>query len=283
MALLVGVALAALAAGAVALAATTAANKRAAQRQAPALLASLQLPVGAVAVSRDPSAGRLLATAPSAAATANVVDLHRFWVVPGDPASVLAWFRAHPPGGSQANLNGESATPRGLATAWSGFWSGPATSSLSDRELIVTVARAPSGGTAVRADAQVVWVTARPSWEQVPRGARVVTVTSRRLGRETSNPVTVTGATFAEIAKRVDALPAAQPGAVACPIDSGRLVLLVFRHDRSGPALATVVADTSGCGGVSFRLGNRLAPTLSGGPGLVKELQLLLHTRLGLA
>ena len=279
----VAVALVALAAGAVALASTTAANKRAAQRQAPRLLRLLKLPAGAVAVSGDPSTGRLLSTAPFRPATANVVDVHRFWVVPGDPQSVLAWFDGHPPGRSQANMRGASASSHGFATAWSGFWFGPATSSLSDRELVVTVARARGGGTALRADSQVVWVTARPSWERVPSGARVVTISSRRLGRSPSSPLTVTASTATQIVRLVDALPAAQPGAVACPNDAGPLVSLVFRHARTGPALATVVADGSGCGDVSIRVGHRQGPPLTGGPGLIKQLQLLLHAGLGLA
>jgi hypothetical protein len=92
----------------------------------------------------------------------------------------------------------------------------------------------------------------------------------------------VTGASAGQIVKLVNALGAAQPGAINCPADRGPLVSLVFRRSRSGPALATVIADGSGCGGVSFELGQRPAPPLTGGPGLIKLLQRQLHTSLGL-
>jgi hypothetical protein len=135
----------------------------------------------------------------------------------------------------------------------------------------------------VRADAQVVWVTARPSWELVPANARVVTITVDEPGQKRSRTLTLTGPSVRRIIKLLDALGAAQPGAINCPADRGPLVSLVFRRTRSGPALATVVADGSGCGGVSFELGERPAPPLTGGPGLIKLLQRQLHTSLGLA
>jgi hypothetical protein len=265
-----------------ALASTTSANRRSAYREAPRLLAAIRLPAGAVPALRDPSASRLLASPPIRPGATNLVDVHRSWIVPGDPASVLSWFDGHAPARSRASASGELDTPQGVAIAWRGFLFGPATSSFSDRELIVTVARGSPGGTAVRADAQVVWVTARPSWERVPANARVVTITVDEPGGRSSRTLTVTGAPVRRIIKLVNALGAAQPGAINCPADRGPLVSLVFRHAKSGPALATVVADGSGCGGVSFELGQRPAPPLTGGPGLVKQLQRQLHTSLGI-
>jgi hypothetical protein len=186
-------------------------------------------------------------------------------------------------------VSGDLDTPQGVAMAWRGFFFGPPTSllsdraSLSDRELIVSVTLASTGGTAVRADAQVVWVTARPPWERVPASARVVTITADEPGRQRPRTLAVTGARVRRIIKLVNALGAAQPGAILCPADRGLLVSLVFRHTRSGPVLATVVADGSGCGGVSFELGQRPAPPLTGGPRLIRQLQRQLHTSLGLA
>lgn len=263
-----------------ALAATTGSNERAAKRAVPHLLALLHLPPGAVAAATDPSAGRLLAAAPTRPATPNLVEAHRFWVVSGDPNTVLTWVDKHPPTGSQANQSGAEGTSHGVTMSWTGFWLGPATAALSYRELVVTVARARSGRTAVRGDAQVVWVTVRPGWERVPQSARFVAITAR--GRS-SRSLSVAGATARQVVGLVNALPAAQPGAFACPADAGPLVSMRFRRARSRPPLAIVNADGSGCGDVSFRLGNRRGPRLAGGPGLIKQLQLLLHTSLGLS
>jgi hypothetical protein len=206
------------------------------------------------------------------------VDVHEFWRVPGDPQAALAWIQAHPPAGSNRDMSGESLGSGGEISRWDGYSFAAVAAVLSDRLVLVSAARATGGGTALRADAQVIWVTRRPAWEHLPGGLKVVTLTVRRPGKPASAPRMVTGASMVhKIVALVDALAVVQPGAVACPADVGPLVKLSFRRARSLPPVATAIVDGSGCGGVRFRLRGRSGPTLAGGPRLIRQLSSLLR------
>jgi hypothetical protein len=83
---------------------------------------------------------------------------------------VLAWIRVHLPSGF---------TQTGIGTgdgSWTDVFALSAVPDvLTQRELVVLAV--PSGGqTAIRVDAQVVWLPARPGAERVPPDARVLTV-----------------------------------------------------------------------------------------------------------
>jgi hypothetical protein len=254
----------------------TTGNQRAAQDAAQSMLGALQLPTGAVPSATDPSRSGRLRSRSNYPMTPALVDLHKFWRIPGSPHAVLGWVQAHPPAGMQGNMSGSSAGPRGLITSWYGFGSTP-TTGLSSRELVVTVASATGGGTAVRADAQAVWILARPASEVVPVGVTRVTIRVRRPGHRVSTPITLSAPSKVKrVAKLVNELPRFQPGAVACPADIGPLVELDFRRASGVPPVAIAIADGSGCGLVQFTLRGRHEPALAAGPGLIRELTALL-------
>jgi hypothetical protein len=60
------------------------------------------------------------------------------------------------------------------------------------------------------------------------------------------------GVPASRVAGAINALPAAQPGAINCPADFGVTVHLTFR-----PRRAVAVVDPSGCGGVTLTLHGR--------------------------
>ncbi len=254
----------------------TSSNQRAAKGAVDSMLGALRLPTGAVPSATDPSRSGLLADPSSRPSTPALVDVNRFWRTPGRPQAVLNWVEAHPPAGMRGNMSGESAGPRGLIASWYGFWSAP-TRGVSYRELVVTVAGASDGGTAVRADAQAVWVLARPASELVPVGVTRVTIRVRRMGHRVSTPVTLIAANQVKrVVELVNRLPRSQPGVVACPADVGPLVELDFRRLAGVPPVAVAIADGSGCGVVTFTLRGRREPDLAGGRGLVAGLTALL-------
>ena len=61
----------------------------------------LGLPAGAVQVNSDPASGGLLSGPAFVPASGNLVDLHDWWTVPGEPQAVEASIEAHPPAGLQ--------------------------------------------------------------------------------------------------------------------------------------------------------------------------------------
>lgn len=259
----------------------TASNERAARHDAPRLLAALAVPPGASPASGDPSRSKVLGASPSRPATPALFDVHAFWRVPGDPQAALNWIQSHPPSPNH-DTTGRTLTRTGAESAWDGYSFSPIPGVLSSRAVIVSAARATGGGTALRADAQVMWVVTRPAWERIPAGIREVTITAHRPGKPASAAITVTvGNRVRRIVALVDALPADQPGAVACPNDVGPEVQVAFRHTPGAAPLVSVTADGSGCGGVTFRLRGRRGPPLAGGPGLIRRLSSLLRISLG--
>lgn len=261
---------------------TAASNKRAAQQAAPRLLAALALPPGATAVTADPSRPHVLGGAPTRPLTPRLVDVHGFWRVPGDPQTVLAWIEDHPPTAGMRGVSGASAYSNGASTEWDGYTFKPVPGILYSRTLLVEVAAAAGGATALRADAQVVWYLPRPASERVPAGVRAIAISWRRPVNQASGSVEVTDATkVRQIVRWVDGLATTQVTTLSCPNDTGPSVKLSFERSADSAPLAIVTADGSGCGFVSFGLSGRAQPPLSGGPKLIDRLQSLLHVSFG--
>lgn len=94
-----------------------------------------------------------------------------FWQAPGQPQAVLAWEQAHLP---------RRFTPEDAGfgpPSWDRTFSlSPIPGVLNARDLVVEVASAGNGQTAIRVDTQVSWQPPRPAAERVPSGVRVVTI-----------------------------------------------------------------------------------------------------------
>jgi hypothetical protein len=177
---------------------------------------------------------------------------------------VLAWIRAHLP--SRFTPDG---TGRGNGS-WIDTFALPAVPGvLTQRELVV-LATAYRGQTAIRVDAQVVWLPARPAAERVPPDAAVVAVTpvfgfnpnprARRLDRA----FTVTDpAKVARIVAVVNGLTRFPDGSFSCPAEFGGQMRLTFATRPGGPVVARLTAEYGGCGVVSVRIGGRDMPALS--------------------
>jgi hypothetical protein len=236
------------------------------------VLAKLQLPSGAMRSQADPSASEL-ATPVSRPGTPDLVDLHSFWRVPDDQFSVLEWIRDHPPAGSKLREQGTSGRNGSIDSQWVGFsFVGFPTEWLSET-LLVTVAAARGGGTAVRADAQVVWLLKRAASERIPARARAV-IASERTAFRRQGPWSVADVARVKRAVSViDALPVVQPGWFSCPGDNGPIATLTFTTAASGGRrLATAIVDGGGCEAVQLWINGHWERALQGGPRLLDQL-----------
>ena len=224
------------------------------------IMASFPRPPGAVRTGPIAS----LAQPGERPATPDLASLTRWWQVPGRPHGVLAWIGAHLPSGYSPDGTG-----RGNGS-WIDTFALPAVPAvLTQRELVV-LAVPFEGQTAIRVDAQVVWLPARPAAERVPPDAAVVTVTpvfglnpsprAERLDRA----FTVTDpAKVARIAAVVNGLTRFPDGTFSCPAEFGGQMRLTFATRPGGPVLARLAAQYGGCGSVSVRIGGRDMPALS--------------------
>ena len=138
-------------------------------------------------------------------------------MLPGQPLEVLDWIKAHPPGGSTVGVEGsESEFHR--TTSWDiGLEWPPIKGTVDGRELLITVTARSGGGTALRADAQAVWVTPHPPSERIPAAARVLEVKREKPGRHPRSVTIAKPRVVREIAALIDGLPVVQPGTYACP------------------------------------------------------------------
>ena len=227
------------------------------------IIASFPPPPGAV------STGLIASLTQSGArpVTPDLASVTRWWRVPGRPQAVLSWIGAHLPSGF---------TPAGTgagAGSWTGIFALPAVPGvLTQRELVVLAV--PFGGqTAIRVDAQVVWLPARPDAERVPPGATVLTVTpvfglypGPRVERLDRSFTVTDPAKVARIVAVIDSLTRFPDGTFSCPAGSSGQMRLTFAARQGGPVVARLTAQYSGCGVVSVRIGGRDMPALSADP-----------------
>ena len=135
----------------------------------------------------------------------------------------------------------------------------------SAAQLVLTVVPAASGGSLLRADAQVSWYPPRTAAEYIdPSRYHVLTITVYLYGRRphTAHKVVTSPAFIARLADTLDQMQAEPPGAVACPADFEDYQL---SFSVSGPSRAAVVvrATESGCGGAQITVNGRAQPALA--------------------
>jgi hypothetical protein len=242
-----------------------------------ARLASIALPPGAIPVGERPD-GVTLDGPPLTPSSPNFVDRGGWWILSGSPADVLAWFRANPPDGTAQRISGGGTGPGGAEFSYLGFeW--PASAGLSWRTAFVAAAARPEGGTALRIDAQAVWLEPHPASEQIPPRAHFLEVTwqsrkGRRTTEGTSNPRLVRS-----VAAGIDALPIAQPGIRSCPAMQADppTVTLRFRSRAHGPLLAEALQalPPGPCSGMTLTIHGERQPTLEGAGSVVAQLRKL--------
>jgi hypothetical protein len=272
-------------------------NQATAYRTARSLLDAFRPPPGAHGQAKPPAgASANLNHPPVTPRTADLVDVSTWWTAPGSAASVLAWERAHPPAGMSTAGGGYG----GGMPAWVEFDANTpnqalntnqalsTNQTLSTRSLLVQAVDLGQSRTAIRVDAQVVWLPTKPSGGLVPVNAAELTATlvSGLSGpglTQTAPPKpatrtasTTNAAIIAAIARGVNQLAPAPAGVMHCPADFGGSLTLTFRRAVDGPVLATVRADTSGCADVTAVVNGHELPTLRGGADLARQVSALL-------
>jgi hypothetical protein len=258
---------------------TLASNKRAAQLDANKLLASLQLPAGATRLSAEPSGdGGWLKPLAGLDGTSARSDVHAWWEVPTSPLFVIGYVEAHPPAGATQNATGSGSNGQTGTSEQSVSFSWPAIPGvLRFRALTVTVTSLQGTVTGVLAEAESDWFVPRPAGEQIPAGVHEVDVTSAKLNGPTTLSLSVTNpATVHRIVSLIDAMPVAQPVAIACPallISGARVITLTFRARAASPVLAKatytayrpLTAPSGQCTPVHFSIRGRPQDPLIGG------------------
>jgi hypothetical protein len=142
-------------------------HRDAAEVELQRLLSSARVPPDARRVATPPSAQ--LDQPPLTVGSPDLLTSHSLWEVDMPLAATFAWIDAHP--------------PRGLSFAGAGGgpgmdldqWAAPNSAAYTVATLIVEIA-AVGKSTEIRADAEVIWLPAKPEDEVVPAGIPVTVV-----------------------------------------------------------------------------------------------------------
>jgi hypothetical protein len=262
--------------------------KQRAAADAAHILAVFIAPPHAVRTGR--SSVSWLAQPPSFPLSPDLVTRTGWWRVAGQPQAVLRWIQAHKPAGFSDSGGGTSGVvpPGGPPTppagpphisgrAWYAEFSLPDVPGvLVNRVLIAEVAAAGPHQTAIRVDAEVIWLPVKPAAEHIPAAAHIVTITpisGDRRPAAADHQVTITdpGQT-ARIAAAVNALPLDTPvDWMECGPGPGPGMRLTFRATATSPALAVVTAYQELCPVVQVVTGGKNMPVLDGAETLFQR------------
>jgi hypothetical protein len=140
---------------------TAAGNRQAALAEAGRLIAVTPVPPGAVAVSGQPAALRGSSPVAGTPVVSSLVTRTAYWTTPSRPADVLTWLKFHPP---HHLRQGESPVSRGPhQPTYAGYsWDAASSAAWAQASLGVGVV-ADGTGSAIRADAAVVWLDPVPA------------------------------------------------------------------------------------------------------------------------
>jgi len=214
-------------------------------------------------VSMAPSgAGRRLARPFEVPSTPTLVDLHHTYVVRGSPDSVVAWISTRAPFGSALQSEGTtSAGGRYVAFRW------PSSGTVVSNQMLLASAVGLSGNrTALRLDAQAVWLPEKPAGDMLPIRAPVVVMTRTSPGSTVVQTVVLRDPrVISNVVQQLNSLQVAPPGARRCPAATGPTVKLQFERAAGSVPFATVVAVGTGCRDVRvLQFGRWTAPALIG-------------------
>jgi hypothetical protein len=170
--------------------------------------------------------------------------------------------------------------PNGMASAGTGQASGPGEPTTLDvsyylarrvpagiysAQVVLTMVPDRSGGSWLRADAQVIWYPSRSAAEYVdPARYHVLTMTVTVYGlkEHTIHKIVTSQADIARLAAALNRSPAEPPVAFPCPATfvTYRLALSVSRHSRP---VVVIWANSISCGGSAITVAGRAQPALA--------------------
>jgi hypothetical protein len=266
------------AAGANAYARQIAAREAAARREAAALLALLRLPAGSMPSTAEPpgDGGYLARGVFASEAGLNAADEHAWWTFPGTPGQALAYVHEHLPAGArwwEGRYAPQAVPAREFAVLKRPDLGGV----LGERVLTLRVAQLASSETALRADAEVLWLA--PPFV-VAHDVTLLRVTAHLVGpfhRIVRSAALRSASAIASIARLIDGGPQIRPSFLPkrCPPAFGT-VLLDFHRRATMPPLAVARVTAGGCAELTLEAPGRLPVTRHTPPRLLRELEPLL-------
>ncbi len=238
-------------------------NRAEADALARALLSRLRLPAGTRRLPQTPVPPYL--SQPASEAAGAQLDEHRFFAVAESPGALSSYLVAHVPDGMTSAGTGQSSGPGQPTELDVSYQARPVPAGIYSAQVVLTIVPDSSGGSHLRADAQVIWYPSRTAAEYVdPARYHVLTMTVTIYGQKprTIHTVVTSQADIARLAAALDRSPAEPPVYISCPaiFVSYQLDLSVSRHARPDVVIFT---NSIGCGGTAITVDGRRQPALA--------------------
>ena len=227
------------------------------------MLSRLRLPAGARRLPSAPVPPSL--RSPSLwAGAAGQLDLHQIYELRQPMDAVAQFLTARVPAGMSQAGTGEGAGPSGVTSMAVSYTPRSVPAGIYMAQLVLTVVPAGSGGSMVRADAQVIWFPPRTAAEHIdPARYHVLAITVTIYGRRlhTLHKVVTSQAVITRLAEALNRSPVRPVQTISCPFVFAdyRLAFAVFRQARP---VVVVVATRWPCEGAQIRVSGRLQPPL---------------------
>ena len=227
------------------------------------MMSRLRLPSGARRLPPTP-VPRSVREPPLWVQAAAAIDVHWFYELQQPMAAAAAILTARVPGGMSLGVTGSGGGSGGVTNMEVGYNARSVPAGIYQARLVLTIAPARSGGSLVRADAQVIWFPPRTAAEYIdPARYHVlmiaVTILNPRL--HTINRVVTSQAAITRLAEALNQSQVQPVGAPLCPLifATYRLALAVSLHSRP---VVVISASRWPCGGAKISAGGQEQPPL---------------------
>ena len=223
-----------------------------ARAEADRLLGLIRVPSSATPAGHSPA--NALDQASQTTATNDIVDEHRWWTISWDAQRTLDWLTNNGVEHLKSSGTGTSGGPEGV-TEYTLIFNAKAPTGIDSEEVQLDVAPMSDGTSAIRADAQVVWLVNRPADETIPGNIARIDVSASNAGKQIGQS-TLTGGKARRLARVINALPTAPRAEHSCGMDTGYTL-----HVVAGPLVFD--ADVA-CSDILVKNNGKQLPVLTG-------------------
>jgi hypothetical protein len=229
------------------------------------MLSRVPLPPGARHLPSAPLPSSLAEPASQYAAVTPSLDQYQLFAAPQSTSAVSAFLARRAPAGMEADGTCQGSGPSTGPFMEVSYQPHAVPAGIAGAELVVTVVPASSGGSLLRADAQVIWYPPRTAAEYIdPARYHAVSITVTIYGRKphTVHKVVTSQAFIARLAELLDRLQAEPLGPVSCPAIFAEYRLAFSLSRQSRPAVV-VTSNETGCGGSGITVNGQQQPPLA--------------------
>jgi hypothetical protein len=229
------------------------------------LLARLILPSGADRLPQTPLPPSLSGSWYAGAVVTPSLDQYRVYELTQPMAAAAAFLAVRVPAGLAQVATGQYGNSGDVVEMDVTDLDQHVPAGIASAQVVLSVVPARSGGSYLRADAQIIWYPPRTAAEYIdPARYHALTITvSISGGRpDTVHKVVTSQAFIARLAEALDRMQAEPLGTVSCPaiFAEYQLAFSVSRHSRP---VVVVSANNAGCPGAGITVNGQQQPLLT--------------------